>query len=94
MATFKVGQRVKRVVDPMTDPVLLRTDVPLGSTGVVNGLDRDGDCFVMWDHAGQQRLVFASTIAPLTDSKADAFIESLKRLKPYEEPVAPRKVIA
>jgi hypothetical protein len=29
-------------------------------------------------------------LAPLTDPKADAFVESIKRLKPYEEPTAPK----
>ncbi len=31
------------------------------------------------------------TIAPLTDPLADAFIERIKNLKPYEEPVAPKQ---
>lgn len=94
MATFKVGQRVKRVA------VIVEL-AHLGATGTV--VDDDGSEFVgvQWDHlkphpdyghaggGGWCR----HTLAPLTDPAADAFVSRIKNLKPYEEPVAPKSKV-
>jgi hypothetical protein len=86
MAKFRVGQRVKRVGHPDT--------VPLGAEGVIIALDtvagfgetvyhrvQWGAPVHDWYHTQ------AKCLAPLTDPKAEQFIESLKNLKPYEEPL-------
>lgn len=102
MATFKVGQRVKKIrhrlpSEPDYDPRQVYI-VPLGHEGTVLGYAADGDVRVTFDNF--QLPSWADCVecrpgqlAPLTDPLADAFVASIKRLKPYEEPkVAPRKV--
>lgn len=87
MATFRVGQRVKYV-----SGILPRH--PIGSEGTVVAVPAielqsgDGGVSVKFDsdHAPGYSHVRSSSVVPLTDPKADAFIESLKKLKPYEEP--------
>ena len=88
MATFRVGQRVKRVGDPMPgDPVgyASNTCMPLGATGIVTRLSTE-TTWVRNDVTNKEWPCFHHTLAPLTDPKADAFIESIKQMKPYSEP--------
>ena len=47
----------------------------------------DGEVYlVTFDLMGDSRYVMGYSLAPLTDPKADEFIDSIKKLKPYEEP--------
>ena len=101
MATFKVGQRVK-IANPEAGYECLR-----GLVGVVDGHPDSPSARHRWTWAvdfGREISYPDGTVsrfckfneyelAPLTDPKADAFIESLKNLKPYEEPTV-RKVTA
>lgn len=91
MAVFKVGQRVRKVasmhkrdfslIDPKS-PVR----VPLGALGTVMRLRDDGAYSVAFDNykgiAGDtgwfRQMDYC--LAPLTDPKADEFIERLKKL--------------
>lgn len=87
MATFKVGDRVKFVRHAhYTNPI------PLGTTGTVIErlrLTIDDEVSVLVDaaHDGGTRERYAKPwqLAPLTDPKADAFLEKMRKLKPYEE---------
>lgn len=100
MATFKVGQRV-RITDISNRDLCpnFAADV-IGRHGVIEEERPSGDYFNRWvvryygppardaNEFGPNRAAFRSCdLAPLTDPKADEFIESLKKLKPYEEPV-------
>lgn len=60
--------------------------VPLGAQGTILGEGYGATYEVMWDGVApppgwSYMVAFAYMIAPLTDSKADAFIESIKRLE-------------
>jgi hypothetical protein len=89
MATFKVGQRVRYTSGHLEK-------VPLHAEGVVVAAGVGGGAeFCDCDFPGAQAdfnnvpgraRVHHTSIVPLTDPKADAFIESIKRLKPYEKP--------
>lgn len=89
MANFKVGQRVRKV---RMNPPRLQV-IPLGTEGVIVAeRDADGEYGVRWncDMAGFGFLYASSwMLAPLTDPKADAFIESLKKLAREPQPAAP-----
>jgi hypothetical protein len=94
MATFKVGQRVKKIanrsrLDPSWDECL---DVPMNAEGVVKEVQNMyGEVTVVFDFDGKRSSMPAYTLAPLTDPKADEFIESIRKLKPlHEEPKVQR----
>lgn len=87
---FKVGQRVKRIANPR----LLNADnttMPVGMTGVVVArADHTGHIPVLPDgFLGRPWGCEPETLAPLTDPKAEAFLESIRKMKPYSEPRAP-----
>lgn len=98
MTTFKVGQRVRIVrVGPTCRPVVRAL---VGREGTIVAIPSNSyfavaECDVEIDGAPATSLgfddkPFASrfdNLAPLTDPKADAFIESVKKWKP--EPVVP-----
>ncbi len=93
MATFKVGQGVKKVSHRIGGSG--GWGAPIGAEGVIGSAPDDpenrGQWGVLWDgyqstHDTHEYCVAAYMIAPLTDPKADAFIESLKKMKPYMEP--------
>ena len=84
MATFKMGQRVKLA---RCSPGFERN---IGATGVIAALGitwcNHPGAIVNWDdgaHGYWERLMY---LEPLTDPAADAFVESIKKMKPYEEP--------
>lgn len=93
MATFSMGQRVR---------MLPTIDNDWGDEGTVTGFYYgpwdaprfEGYCvMVKADHhrSGDPRwdndwCCHPRDLAPLTDPKAERFIESIKKLKPYEEP--------
>ena len=91
MAIFKVGQRVAANYRS-TDGV-----VPKDAEGTVVEVTSNFLCpysvrfdnYPCPDTKDDLYICDADDIRPLTDPKADAFIESLKRLR-YEEPKAPR----
>ena len=89
MATFKVGQRVKRIRT-------VAYGIPIGTEGSVlawpGGKQEKYPAAidVAWDVPGYECLgVATDSVAPLVppDEKADAFIERIKKLKP--EPIVP-----
>lgn len=86
---FRAGQRVRRVRSGGEDPSLHL--IPLGATGTVASasfvIGITEFVHVNWDVALPEDFgyVFPWTLAPLTDPKADEFIESLKKLS--EEPL-------
>jgi hypothetical protein len=73
MATFKVGQRCKYVSG------LLSPKLPIGAEGTVAGFNSFGYT-VNFDLYEDGWEVYSTSIAPLTDPGADAFIERIKRL--------------
>jgi hypothetical protein len=91
MATFKVGQRVKKIAASH----LGRETAPIGSIGTIVGAP--GECYwgydVVYDNLPPTEYRLGSygadhhMLAPLTDPGADAFMERIKKLKPYDEPV-------
>lgn len=100
MATFKVGQRVRIVrsrwafrVGAQATIIALhrstwRTD---GRTGDAWDLDVDGVGRI--GVHGHQIAYFSDELAPLTDPKADAFLDSIRKLKPlHEEPKVKREL--
>lgn len=111
MATFKVGQRVKKIAkhDGGGKAFQWPIRVPLGALGTVikglslvepiNGLRPELVYTVAFDgiHSGYGLGGYSCaphTLAPLTDPKADEFIERVKKWKPEPEPVAaPNKTI-
>ncbi len=93
MATFKVGQRVKRIRSECSDPILSGV-IPIGATGTVTGpAVRDGFYCVNWDRITTTADGWAGwSLAPLTDPGADAWATDAVRkvTKPqHVEPVAP-----
>jgi hypothetical protein len=86
---FKVGQRVKRIRNPEPSSI----GPPVAAEGVVTRTDSlvwvKFDQPYPWFSGGNIRDYGCElgTIAPLTDPQADAFIERIKKLKPYDEPV-------
>lgn len=88
MATFKVGQRVKYVSG-------ILPHVPVGTEGTILGFSALGPVDVDFTPVIAAPLrgttiahVFSTSIVPLTDPKADAFIERVKSWKPEPAPVA------
>jgi hypothetical protein len=82
MATFKVGQRVKLIVKRWGDCVW-------GDEGTVCGPDIHYQYTVQFDRVpGNRHFCNDYHLAPLTDpdEAAQRFLQSLKNLKPYEEP--------
>src|SRR5689334_10854643 len=84
MAVFRVGQRV-RIANPKTFKEFTGRE---GTIVRIPSWDDDSDCSVLVDgydaraHGYREPSVaFAfSRLAPLTDPRADAFLESLKKL--------------
>jgi hypothetical protein len=88
MAKFKAGDRVKKVAPP-PDGI---NDVPMGATGVVIGPGVfSGDYYLVdFSPVGLDNANMAAyQLAPLTDPKADAFIEQVKKWKPEPETSRP-----
>jgi hypothetical protein len=102
MAIYTVGQRVRRVRTGQTGNMAELFPIPLGSQGTVRvpvsaaSFGNTSFTIVDWDLAFGEDWseVRTDTLAPLTDPKADEFIESIKTLKPYEEPKVPAKVVS
>ncbi len=98
MATYRVGQRV-RVVD--CEPDAFNSHRAIGKEGSIvevgdflgwGGLRFAYRVVLDFDPRGVWRFN-AKHLAPITDTGADAFIERIKKLKPYDEPVvAPSKI--
>jgi hypothetical protein len=90
MAKFRVGQKVRLIAYKAGD---LR-EVPLRAEGVIvkrGTLTATGPCDFSVDFAAfGKRGCNACQLAPLTDPKADAFLESMRKMKPYEEPTVER----
>ena len=78
MATFHVGQRVKRIGEGMF--------IPLGSEGTIISPVYDGLCQwrVAFDGLHEWNCV-QENLAPLTDPKADEFIERIKKQVQFEK---------
>ena len=95
MATFKVGQRVKIVSLAGWDPGETGGP-PLGAEGIVVEVDcgcwryivdMPGYLHQPTDMEQQTHWGFdGPELAPLTDPGADAFLERIRKLKPYDEP--------
>lgn len=98
MATFKVGQRV-RVANPHPAREAMRgLEGVVNRIGVhgyawaatIHGADaamaRAGHIFLS-SSSTDSWAFYEGELAPLTDPKADAFIEQIKRLKPEPESV-------
>jgi hypothetical protein len=93
MATFKVGQRVRLVSATFTSPAI---DFVGREATIVAIPSRNGerDCSIDIDGADARQFgsKFPSfncsfaRLAPLTDPKADAFLESIRQLKPLQIP--------
>lgn len=102
MSTYKVGQRVRIVYEDSDccgqTGVIWAIDTttpwhPDDSKTNPPGYLIDIDGWGRYAEDGDLLAFEAHELAPLTDPAADAFIESIKRLKPYEEPkVAPARV--
>ena len=96
MSAFKVGQRVRIIYLPPTAPKYAK---PMwGRTGTINAIpshNPGSDCDVAIDGVSGIAMGFMFDsfyakffqLAPLTDPGADAFIESVKQLKPLNGPV-------
>lgn len=93
MATFYVGQRVRLISHfgiPYRRPGV--QTVPVGTEGVIVGgayihsVTRELVYSVDFAGHGFTRACCPESLAPLTDPKADQFIEWVKKIKP--EPVA------
>lgn len=86
MATFKVGQRVK-VVYILEDAPWCRANLLGRETTILAQLADD-----LWEvdlpgFSESRARLNGSRLAPLTDPGADAFLESIRKLKPlHEEP--------
>ena len=90
MATFRVGQRVKKV--QMYGAYSPRETVPLGTQGIIVGAPGMAfwDYDVKYDGLPPERTYGSygadeHMLAPLVDPAADAFMERIKRLE--REPV-------
>ena len=89
MAAFRIGQRVRIV--SATPP---EGNKYIGMQGVIVGPYWGGRDWVVefgrfmhqpTNLPPSQGCFFTHDLAPLTDPKADQFIENIKRLKPYED---------
>ena len=83
MATFKVGQRVKYVSG-------LLENLPIGSEGYIESFDEDMDCVCVFPtctcllgYRGRKGVarVYRTSIVPLTDPKADEFLERIRKME-------------
>lgn len=104
MAKFKVGQRV-RVVDVLSNWPEDHARL-VGREGVIVRVGVDWEWIVHLPgvphirRRGGPRLESenygfdSGHLAPLEDPKVEQFIESIKRLKPYEEPKVPERHVA
>lgn len=93
MATFKVGQRVKRISGAKGAAYDF---APADQEGVIVGLPGWVCKFALWPvrfDSGKQWDCVAESLVPLSDPGADAFMESLRKLKPLHEEPTVRKVI-
>jgi len=94
MATFKVGQRVRVIRTKLHPETLWREATVIGALRI--GLSSDGsnymgypidiDGFGTVNRLGGKIIAEPTWIAPLTDPAADAFLESIRKMKPYDEP--------
>ena len=106
MANFKVGQRVRVIAnhgDKVGDMIVGHEGMLVRRKSEWWCGDR---CFPVWivsvptapfsDPLSNLRpdewACMDEELAPLTDPKADAFLESIRKLKPYEEPKVPYHV--
>ena len=93
MATFKVGQRVRivqHIFVPQAGGKAYPDAVGREATILRLCLQRPFDWVIQIDNIPGEALAQNAELAPLTDPGADAFIESLKKLKHYEEPRVPK----
>ena len=90
MATFRVNQRVKKIANIRREDVIQRPsrpkEIPIGSIGTIIDFNERGPV-VLYDDAAFHSdspsggwTVRTYMIVPLTDPKADEFIESIKKL--------------
>lgn len=91
MATFKVGQRVRKIGPLVREGprAVWAQVVPLGAVGAIQavGPDVDGrEYTVTYDAYGPHHGAMGYQLAPLTDPGTDAFIEKIKKLEPLREP--------
>jgi hypothetical protein len=95
MATFKAGQKVKRVRDPLGGAdSAADTTMPIGATGTVLGGAIGSMIGVQPDSGAMEWYCDPASLEPLTDPGADAFLERIRKLKPYDEPkVEPRVLV-
>jgi hypothetical protein len=92
MATFKVGQRVRKIAYYRRNcPLEL---VPVGAEGTIVGTDTDYQWRVVYDNfqAKTHGCYFADSfmLAPITDPEADSWAADAVRKVTKPEPVAPK----
>lgn len=91
MANFKVGQRVRIVNDIVFGFRAVPPNYYLGKEAVIiapGGYKQSDWRLLVAGETPYLADVFARNeeLVPLTDPKADEFVERIKKLKPYEEP--------
>lgn len=86
---YKVGDRVKKIASNGEGLV----EIPLGTVGTIAGSGISRTWKILWDgfpdsqsREGKGWSAYSYQLAPLTDPKADAFLEGIRKWKPYEEP--------
>ncbi len=90
MATFKVGQRVK-IIGPLPLGQKHFEDVETSITGgPFVSFDGEEAWHTAYSDADHKRGVLAANLAPLTDPKADEFIERIKKLEREPISIAPK----
>ena len=95
MATFKVGQRVKVIA---ISPGDWGTKCRVGDEGIVVAprypMKFGHEWCVYIERLQHEYEFYSYELAPLTDPKADEFIERIKKMKVYDEPtVKPRVTV-
>jgi hypothetical protein len=94
MATFKVGQRVRVIAHYGDEPA--PKGGWIGREGIVIARRWRG-IFSGWrwylNLGGFEWYFHDAELAPLTDPKADEFIEAVKKWKPEPEIVAPKQPV-
>lgn len=89
MATFRVGQKVRIIAGIYPEIIGDEVEI-LGPLEQLAGWPAAHHRISTPPHAPHSSMWYAEPrhLAPLTDPKADAFIESIKKLQPLKEPVS------
>lgn len=100
MANFKVGQRVRIAwvgkTAMLSAPSVIGREgtivaIPSEHPGADCDVEIDGAPAVMFGYADRPWAAVFKQLTPLSDPGAAAFIERIKSMKPYEEPVRERE---